>query len=156
MRSALLQWTIAFGGLLLICAVVFSQTTTSPQRSFSEIANAAFESDRNYQAYLMTVGKLFPIPPNLGFERGEYEIPPDFWPVAIKELKPVKVYDHMLNIVIVLSIRDGREEGIYIHNVISSYAPIGTHTDGFQFMYKSEEPKFIYFKRTIRGIGKPD
>ena len=72
------------------------------------------------------------------------------------ELRPVKVYDHRFNIAIVLSIRDGMEEGIYIHNVISSYAPIGVQTDGFQFMYKSEEPKFIYFKRTIRGKGKPD
>ena len=156
MRSALLKWTIAFGGLLLICTVVFSQTASFSQRSFNEIASAAFESDRNYQAYLMAVGKLYPIPPGLGFEKGEYEIPPDFWPAAIKELKPVKVYDHRLNIVIVMSIRDGMEEGIYIHNVIPSYAPIGIYTDGFQFMHKSEEPKFIYFKRTIRGIGKPD
>jgi hypothetical protein len=64
-----------------------------------------------------------------------FEIPSKYWPDAIKALQPVKVYEHYLNVAIVLRIRDGVEEGKYIGNPISSYMPHwGKQTeDGFSF-----------------------
>ena len=87
-------------------------------------------------------------------EKGEYEIPSICWSDAIKELKPVKVYDHRLNVAIVLRIQDGKEEGIYVFNPISSWFPIGDNTDGFEFIRRTEEHNAIDFRRSVRKINK--
>ena len=142
--KATLKLIVIFGEFLLICMVVRGQTNPSPQRSNNGIAMAALQSDKNCQIGLIAEGKWPPV----GYEYGEYEIPPKYWTDAIKELKPVKVYDHLLNVAIVLSIRDGAEEGIYIGNVISSYAPIGTAlVNGFEFLQPEEGIHLIDFRR---------
>ena len=110
------KWLIGFGELLVACLVAFSQTNWSSRGSAGEIMSAALQSARDYQT--AWEGKKPP-----GFEYGVYEIPSKYWTDAIQELKPVKVYNHLLNFAIVLSIRDGVEEGIYISNPISSEAP---------------------------------
>ena len=125
---------IILSELFLICMVAFSQTDSSPLRNPSEIANAALQSDKAYVAAEVTY---------------EYEIPPKYWTEAIKELKPVKVYHHMGNVAVVLGIRDGVEEGIYIQPpIISSYGAspgLGT-SEGFSF-YDGNGP-ILNYRRT--------
>jgi hypothetical protein len=141
MKTTFLKWTMGLGEVLLICIVAFCQTVPYSQRSFNEIAQAALQSDKDYQTAFAAEGKK-----PVGWEHGEYEIPPKYWTEALKELRPVKVYDHKLNVAIVLSIREGVEEGIFVFNVVSSWGPIGEDTDGFQFIRKPEE-RIVYFRR---------
>jgi hypothetical protein len=61
---------------------------------------------------------------------------PRYWAPRIRELKPIKVYKHRINIVVVQRIEDGVEYGKYIHIPISSYLPM-TGVDGFTY---SPEP----------------
>ncbi len=151
MKVLFTKWILVFGELLLICIVAFSQTNSSSKHGSDEIANAAFESDRRCESLLAALGKGWP---PVGFESGEYEIPPICWTEPIKELKPVKVYDHRLNVAIVLSIRDGVEEGIYICNVVSSYQPLTRFQDGFDFIRQPEAKNVFNFRRTIHSNGK--
>jgi hypothetical protein len=149
MKTALLKWTMVIAEVLLICVVAFNQAPAPSKRSSAEIAEAALQSDKNCQVGLVAEGKWPPV----GYERGEYEIPPQYWTDVIKGLKPVKLYDHKLNVAIVLSIRESVEEGIYVFNVISSWGPIGENTDGFQFIRKPEE-RIVYFTRFHAGNEK--
>lgn len=69
-----------------------------------------------------------------GKERRQENIPLGYWAEPIRELKPIKVYTHRANVVVVQRIQNGREEGKYIYNPIiyyrSSYLPM-TGDDGF-------------------------
>ena len=60
------------------------------------------------------------------------EIPERYWAQAIRELKPIKVYTHRVNIVVVQKVRDNVEEGKYINIPVSSYLPMDG-VDGFTF-----------------------
>jgi hypothetical protein len=113
-------------GFFLICMVAFSQTDSAPKPTIDEIANAALQSDKSYHESEGGWSGL-----------DEYDIPPKYWSDAIKQLKPIKVYDFRLNVVIVLSIRDGVEEGIFVGNLLSSYAPFegSDGNNGFEFKY---------------------
>jgi hypothetical protein len=66
---------------------------------------------------------------------GETEIAPEYWADAVKDHKPVRVYTHRANIVLVLRVdKDGTEEGLYIHIPVSSFIPqTGARIDGFLF-----------------------
>jgi hypothetical protein len=114
--------------LVLTCTIVFSQVNSASKPTYTEIASAALKSDRDYTATWHGTK-----PP--GWEYGEYEIPSQYWTGAIKELKPVKLYDHVLNVAIVLNVKDGVEEGIYVGNIISSHVvmPGIIDPDGFEF-----------------------
>jgi formylglycine-generating enzyme required for sulfatase activity len=50
------------------------------------------------------------------------EIDAAFWGEPISKLKPIRVRNDHLNAAIVLSVKDGIEEGLYVSNPISSYA----------------------------------
>ena len=56
----------------------------------------------------------------------------EFWAAAIQGLKPVRVYMHRINVVVVLREIYGVEEGLYIYIPISSYHP-QNGDDGFTF-----------------------
>ncbi len=60
------------------------------------------------------------------------EIPSEFWAKEIQALKPIKVYMHRVNIVVVQKVKDGTEEGTYIYIPVSSYLPM-SGDDGFEF-----------------------
>ena len=49
------------------------------------------------------------------------EIPENLWADEIHDLKPLYVYAHGVNIVVVTRLIDGREEGIYVSLAISSF-----------------------------------
>jgi hypothetical protein len=160
MKGWLARCLVPFSALFLFCIVSFSQTKLTVQRYTSDISSAALQSDKNYQAALQGTK-----PPE--WEYGEYEIPSQYWTDAIKELQPVKIYDHLLNVAIVLNIKDGVEEGIYIHNVISSYALFQGVVDpgGFESMQpeagslinfrRRREPRFDEYPVTAAFTGTP-
>jgi hypothetical protein len=67
-----------------------------------------------------------------GKEKPGAEIPPAYWSEGIKQLKPLKVYTHRVNIVVVQHVTESTEEGKYIYIPISSYLP-HSGDDGFVF-----------------------
>lgn len=60
------------------------------------------------------------------------DIAKQYWTDEIKRLKPIRVYMHRGNIVVVQRASANREEGLYISIMISSYAP-QSGDDGFTF-----------------------
>lgn len=56
-------------------------------------------------------------------ENSTPDIPRQCWAEGIKKLKPIKVYKHRINIVVVQKVSDNVEEGKYIFNLVSSYLP---------------------------------
>jgi hypothetical protein len=136
---------MGFVELLLISYGCLSQETWSSKGSYDEISAAALESDSRCPSLLAALGKGLPA----GSKNGEHEIPPICWSDAIKELKPVKVYGHYLNVAIVLSIKDGVEEGIYIGNPISNYMPFVGHVqkDRFEFERIQGQGHVMRFRR---------
>ncbi len=67
-----------------------------------------------------------------GAENPTHDIPSQHWAEGIKKLKPIKVYTHRVNIVVVQKIRDNVEEGKYIYIPVSSYLPMDG-IDGFTY-----------------------
>jgi len=116
------------------------EATSFPQ---DLINSAALQAYRNYSLALDRGEEQLPAAPL-------FEIPARYWPDSIKVLKPLKVYEHYLNVAIVLRIRDGIEEGIYVRNPISSEMPMpGTiREDGFEFGRVPDVDSEINFRRT--------
>jgi hypothetical protein len=69
---------------------------------------------------------------NAGTAKWTEDIPPAYWAKRIKELHPLRVYNHRANIVVVQKVADHVEEGKYIWLPISSYIP-RSDDDGFEF-----------------------
>jgi len=85
---------------------------------------------------------------NSGAEKPSDEIAKQYWTDEIKRLKPIKVYRHRGNIVVVQRASANRQEGLYICIMTSSYAP-QSGVDGFTF---TDMGKSVYdFKRTIEN-----
>lgn len=59
-------------------------------------------------------------------------IPETFWTDEIRSLKPIRIYSHRANIVVVQQEADGAESGQYISLHISSYA-VTNGVDGFNY-----------------------
>ena len=69
---------------------------------------------------------------NSGAQEPSDEISEQYWSDEIKRLKPIKVYRHRGNIVVVQKASANIQEGKYISIMISSYAP-QSGDDGFTF-----------------------
>jgi len=69
---------------------------------------------------------------NSGAQEPSDEISEQYWSDEIKRLKPIKVYRHRSNIVVVQKASANIQEGKYISIMISSYAP-QSGDDGFTF-----------------------
>jgi hypothetical protein len=65
--------------------------------------------------------------------RQSSEIEPEYWAEEIAQLKPIRVYNHMVNIVCVLEETPEAEKGFYIYIPISSYLPMSGDY-GFTFL----------------------
>lgn len=70
--------------------------------------------------------------PKTGLEKPGAEIPAAYWTDGIQQLKPLKVYIHRVNLVVVQHVTEGTEEGKYIYLPLSSYLP-RSGDDGFVF-----------------------
>lgn len=67
---------------------------------------------------------------------GSGEIPPELWDDYIRKLKPIRVYHHVCDLVIVLNESTDLEAGLYVAFDVSSYAVRcgkGFLDDGFSF-----------------------
>jgi hypothetical protein len=108
------RWSvIILGTALIYCIAINGRAFVSEKYTMDEIAAAALMASSLYN------------PTRAEYENEpEYEIPSRCWNDIIRSLKPVKVYNHRLNVVIAISIKNGIEEGIYIFNVVSSYRPL--------------------------------
>jgi hypothetical protein len=98
-----------------------------------DLSTAAMRTHKRYRD-AVDAGKLAPTAP----------IPQAMWDPAIEALRPIRVYTHRLNPVIVLNESGGGEEGIYLTNPISSYAPVDKD-DGFEFTH--EDDGLIHYRR---------
>ena len=81
-----------------------------------------------------------------GETQASNEIPRSCWTEGIRALRPLRVYLHRVNVVVVQKVSDGVEEGKYINIVISSYLP-QNGDDGFTFTH--QEGCVYDFKRTL-------
>ena len=85
---------------------------------------------------------------NSGAEKPSDEIAKKYWTDEIKRLKPIRVYRHRGNIVVVQRASANIQEGKYISIMISSYAP-QSGDDGFTF---TDIGNSVYdFKRVIEN-----
>ncbi len=114
-----------FGAILLSCFL-------SPGQGSKPRVQSVPSSNELVHAAVATYAKF-----NRGYagrreKRGETDIPPSCWDEPIKDLRPVKVYLHRVNVVVVLRFKDNVEEGKYIYQPISSYLP-QNGDDGFEF-----------------------
>jgi len=83
---------------------------------------------------------------NSGEQEPSDEISKKYWTDEIKRLKPIRVYRHRGNIVVVQRVSANIQEGKYISIMISSYAP-QSGDDGFTF---TDIGNSVYdFKRVI-------
>jgi hypothetical protein len=64
--------------------------------------------------------------------KAQGDIPPKYWTASIRALKPIRVYLHRINVVVVQRVVNGVEEGKYIYIPVSSYLPM-SGDDGFTF-----------------------
>ncbi|MHC4641067.1 MAG: hypothetical protein ACYS32_05435 [Planctomycetota bacterium] len=118
------------------------ENTTLSQNNLPEAAH------RTYAGYVRAI--------HAGYENSSStEIPERYWASAIRNLKPIKVYTHRVNIVVAQKVRDNLEEGKYIYIPVSSYLPMDG-VDGFAYKpnpkkanrYHLEDGVFDY-KRTL-------
>ena len=85
---------------------------------------------------------------NSGEQEPSDEISKKYWTDEIKRLKPIRVYRHRGNIVVVQRVSANIQEGKYISIMISSYAP-QSGDDGFTF---TDIGNSVYdFKRVIEN-----
>jgi hypothetical protein len=108
---------------------------------YSNIDNEARRTQRNYEDALKDGREELP-------KTVEPEIPKRYWTPEIRKLKPIRIYTHYINMVLVLKIVDGVEQGVYVGDVRSSWMPMpGTYNDGFQFV--RPRTSLINFRRTV-------
>jgi hypothetical protein len=157
--KTLSRWsvTLCAMGLAASCAAAAGPTNTLPSATTNSPDYLSYAARKTYATYGTAIvdGKE---------ERpaaGNLDIPSKYWMEPIKALRPVRVYTHHYNIVVVQKVSDDVEEGKYIMNPISSYLP-QSGDDGFVF---SPNPKtstgltfpadgVLEFKRTRTG-NKP-
>lgn len=139
--------------LVLILVLMFGLSACQEKSSIdkttlstSELAESAYQT---YSRYIRAI--------NAGEEVAKPEIPERYWDEPIRELKPIKVYTHRINIVVVQKIRDGVEEGKYIYISDSSYLPMDG-IDGFTYNPNPKKGNYYYlgdgifdYRRTIEN-----
>ncbi len=102
--------------------------------------NLAIAALRTHARYIKAV--------NSGEQEASDEISKQYWTDEIERLKPIKVYRHGTNIVVVQKATANRQKGLYIILMISSYAP-RSGDDGFTF---TEIGNSVYeFERVIEN-----
>ncbi len=147
-----LRWC-ATGAMLLSCALHAGQENSSPARSLQPANELARAAEATYVKFNRESEERRE-------KGGEIEIPSKYWAEPIKALRPVKVYLHRVNVVVVQRFQNNVEEGKYIYLSISSYLP-HSGDDGFEFTpnpmqgnrYQLHE--VLDFKR-IRGKQEPN
>ena len=106
---------------------------------------------------------------------GALEIPNKFWTTPLRNLKPVKVYLHMNNVVVVQKVSAGKEEGVYIYGTYSSHLPfdgeygfaltpkpnigntytLGTGVFSYQKMTTNQPAQLIVATNSVHETNRP-
>ncbi|MHC4111753.1 MAG: hypothetical protein ACYSWZ_10690 [Planctomycetota bacterium] len=136
-------------GLVINLVLIFVLSSCQTE---SRVEKATNLMDAAHQTYASRVRAI-----NEGKENSSStEIPEQYWAPAIRELKPIKVYTHRVNIVVVQKIRDNAEEGKYINIPVSSYLPMDG-VDGFTYQPNPKKGNQYYlgdgifdYRRTIK------
>jgi hypothetical protein len=112
-------------GLVLNLVLIFVVSSCQKKPDVEKTTNLV---DAAHQTYASRVRAI-----NEGKDNSSStEIHERYWAQAIRELKPIKVYIHRNNIVVVQKVRDNVEEGKYINIPVSSHLP-QDGIDGFTF-----------------------
>jgi hypothetical protein len=124
--------------LICMLGVMLLLSTTSAAQKTDPSSLGAFSSNELVRAAWAT---------SVDFGKGSNRnadgtIPSEYWAEPIKALNPIKVYGHKVNIVVVLRMQDGIEEGKYICIPISSYLPTNGD-DGFEFVSKPNRKSYL-------------
>jgi hypothetical protein len=138
--------------MLLLPMLAVGQTAKASQNISSTVGlrAAAEQTYANYnRAFQAGMEK-----PQLNVERPE--IPAKYWTDPIKALKPLSVYLHRMNVVVVQCVANGIEEGKYIYVTISSYLP-QNGVDGFEYTPNPQRGNLFYagdealdYKRVVK------
>lgn len=110
--------------IAMVAAAVHSQTTqpsTAPAYSPEALREGAEQTYVNFARAWRE-----------GTESDRERIAAKYWTDPIKALKPIRIYTHRANFVVVQREGSGTEEGKYIYLRISSYHP-HNGADGFEF-----------------------
>jgi hypothetical protein len=75
------------------------------------------------------------------YDRNGDTIGQEYWGEAIARLKPLRVYNDKMNVVIVLKDNETTEEGLYVSVPFSSYAP-------------GQPPRFLVFEKLTQPEDK--
>ena len=117
-----------------------TQTSGTKQRRTADVLQLQAEQTRVAHMRAVEAGKE----KRAG---GEADVPEAYWTEGIKALKPVRVYTHRVNVVVVQRVSDGVEHGKYIYVHTSSYIPI-SGDDGFTFGAKPNDDGTLDYTRT--------
>ena len=172
------QWTKMLGAMLLFPILALGQTSkplTEEMTSSTEIILSAITGSEDK---ILTVAQTYVDQLNENVidaalaSEAEYrkrnavdpkvhigtenEIPPEYWNDTLRSLNPVRVYHNRSNIFIALKRQDGIEEGVYIYQLISSFAPMPGYqtSDGFTF-YNPRKGNMINYRRDTRFFIVP-
>jgi hypothetical protein len=132
------HWIAVIGAMLLLPMIAVGQSDkASVTSSTAGLRVAAEQTYANYnRAFQAGMEKT-------QREEVPHEIPPQYWTEAIKALKPLSVYLHLMNVVVVQRVVNGIEEGKYIVILISSYLP-QNGVDGFEYTPNPQRNNLVY------------
>ncbi len=140
---------LLFAGVALLCVSGCMQGIADPGSTYRKgVQREAWRTQEDYGQALL-----------LHRERVRTEIPPAYWAPEIAQLQPVKVYIHRVNLVVVQSVQDGVERGLYVYLPTSRLDPRESWVprsgvDGFVFR-KSWKKDVFHFTREVewpRGV----
>ena len=111
--------------LVIVAAVLLSSCRTT-QLDSTDLEAAASKTTHEYYTAVRN-----------GTEPDADNISPKYWSASLKNLKPLRIYTHRVNVVVVREENEEIEKGRYIYITVSSYLPT-TGDDGFTFTARND------------------
>jgi hypothetical protein len=143
-------WATVIGAMILLPMFAVGQND-KPSGTDAKVLKAAAEQTYANYNRAFQAGMEKPQP-----EGERHEIPAKYWTDPIKALKPISVYLHRANVVVVQRVANGIEEGKYISLMISSYLP-QNREDGFEYTPNPQRNNLFYagdealdYKRVVK------
>ncbi len=127
--------TVIAVSILVLSVACRKEQDVAGRPAYSSLAEASLDTLTRYEKAVRA-----------GDAETSAGIPAQFWSPPILDLKPIKVYTHRVNLVVVQETSDSIEKGLYIYVPISSYIPI-SGDDGFVFTSLGDN--VFQFKRKV-------
>ncbi len=112
--------------VILILAIALLASCTTSQPNVNALQNVATRTSHEFNAAVRNGGKS-----------RSGSIPEKYWLPLLNSLKPLRIYTHRVNMVVVQEESEEIEKGKYIYSTISSYLPT-TGDDGFTFTTRND------------------